>query len=367
MQSFKKYDYVIVGGGICGCSIAFELSKISSSVLLIDKLDNVSKGASGAAGAFLSPLLGKPNKFKDLVNEALIYSTNFYKQNTPELIDNCGTVRVPKDRLDEDKFQSYIPFIDFHFEVDIKTKGYFFPIGSVVNSSEICKILSKNAEQLFNYDVVSIDFVDECWVVNKEILAKNLILSTGASIKLLDEAYIEIRSVWGQRIDIETSTLISTNYHKECSIAHTTKINDTTYKSSIGATHHRFVDEKDTNNEDTLRLLKKANDILTLDNVKVTKLFGGARASSSDYFPMIGEIVDSKKTLEEFPYLKNGTNVNPQRFTRYKNLYIYNGVGGRGFVFAPYLAKILVKHIVKENNIDDTLSLDRLFKRWVKR
>ena len=75
----KEFDYIIIGAGIAGCCIAHFLSKYSKSILLIDKNEKVAFGASGAAGAFLSPLLGKPNDFKDLIKEALIFSTQFYK------------------------------------------------------------------------------------------------------------------------------------------------------------------------------------------------------------------------------------------------------------------------------------------------
>ena len=74
----KMYDYIIIGAGISGCSVAYELSKYSKNILLIDKLPNIASGASGAAGAFLSPLLGKPNNFKDLVTKSLRYSTKLY-------------------------------------------------------------------------------------------------------------------------------------------------------------------------------------------------------------------------------------------------------------------------------------------------
>ncbi len=74
----KKFDYVVIGAGIAGCSLAYFLSKYSKSILLIDRNSQVAFGASGAAGAFLSPLLGKPNDFKDLVTKSLIFSTNFF-------------------------------------------------------------------------------------------------------------------------------------------------------------------------------------------------------------------------------------------------------------------------------------------------
>jgi len=92
----KKYEYIVIGAGIAGCSLSHFLKKYSDSILLIDKNEDVASGASGAAGAFLSPLLGKPNKFKELVTKALNFSIDYYKNNFNEELQNCGTCRIPK-------------------------------------------------------------------------------------------------------------------------------------------------------------------------------------------------------------------------------------------------------------------------------
>jgi len=135
----QTYEYIIIGAGIAGCSVAYELSQYSEDILLIDKLNDISSGASGAAGAFLSPLLGKPNYFKSLVTEALKYSTNLYKTQFPNVIYNCGTTRIPKNDTDAQKFKSYEEFMDFTYLQD--NDGYFFPIGSVVSSFGVCKMM----------------------------------------------------------------------------------------------------------------------------------------------------------------------------------------------------------------------------------
>ncbi len=361
----KIYDYIIVGGGISGSATAFELSHYTKNILLIDKLEEVAKGASGAAGAFLSPLLGKPNNFKDLITHSLPYAVEFYKKYTPDCIDNCGTIRIPKDTIDQEKFQSYIPYMDFPFEE--KEDGYFFPIGSVVNSGEICRLLTKDIEKLFNLEITTITYQDDIWILNNSVKTKKLILATGANLSLLNEHYIDIRAVWGQRIDIETTTKVETNYHKECSVSRSIQLEKNLYQVSIGATHNRFEIDREVSEEDTKELLEKASDILKLENINVIKLHGGARAGSSDYFPIVGTLINSAKTIEKFPYLKNGTHVDHSRFERYENLYIINGVGGRGFVLAPYLAKQLVNHLIKNEAIDPQIIPDRLFTRWVKK
>jgi len=364
-----SYDYIIIGAGVSGCCTAYELSKHNENILIIDKLPDVALGASGAAGAFLSPLLGKPNDFKELVTKSLNYASLFYQENFPQHFNNCGTTRIPQNNEDKEKFKSYIPFMDFPYEEE--NDGYFFKIGSVVDSNSICKSMLKNCkdnvETKFNYEVSKISHKNETWILNDEIYTKNIIFTTGSDITLIDQFYLKLRAVWGRRIDITTSTTFTHNYHKACSISQSKITEDNKQFVSIGATHHRIEEGVNDITSNTDELLKKAKERKELENVNVINHYVGARACSVDYFPIVGDIIDSKKTLEEFPYLINGTNVDPTRFTRFKNAYVLTGVGGRGFVLAPYLANVLVNNIIDSKEIDKNIKIDRLFKREVKR
>lgn len=379
----QEFDYVIVGAGIAGCSLAHFLSKYSKSVLLIDKNEDVAFGASGAAGAFLSPLLGKPNKFKDLVTNALKFSMTYYKKYFSEDLINCGTCRIPKNSEDEEKFQSYIPYMDFEYKKF--EEGYLFKIGSVVKPYEICKKLSNDTLKLFDYEINKIEKIENYWLLNDEIKTKNLFLTTGADISLIEEKYLDIRAVWGQKIDVLTTTKVEVNYHKDCSLS----ISNKDGIVSIGATHHRFDDKKQessydlklkninklkhndcTNNimqEDVKELLTKANDIKTLNDVTVLDIKIGARASSVDYFPMVGKLVDSQKSFEKYPHLKNGFQIKNENLEMIDNLYILNGVGGRGFVLSLYLANKLVENIFNNEELEEEITNFRLFKRWAKK
>lgn len=383
----KEFDYLVIGAGIAGCSLVHFLKNYSSSILLIDKNEDVAFGASGAAGAFLSPLLGKPNKFKDLVTKSLNFSINYYKEFFSDELINCGICRIPKNQEDEEKFQSYIPFMDFEYEKF--EEGCFFPIGSVVKPYEVCKKLSKDVDKLFNFNVTKIERIEDFWLINNEIKAKNLFLTTGANISLIDEEYFDIRAVWGQKIDILTSSKIDINYHKECSLSKSKKIDENRYVVSIGATHNRFskdmrnssynlelanINKIEHNKEtkeiieaDIQKLLKKANDIKELKNIEVIDVKIGARASSVDYFPMVGKLVDSKKSIEKFPHIKNGTHIKNENLIMKDNLFVLNGVGGRGFVLSLYLANQLVENIFNNKKLDDEITNYRLFSRWAKK
>ena len=370
MTNQKEYEYIIIGAGIAGCSTAYFLNKYSKSILLIDKNEKVSAGASGAAGAFLSPLLGKPNKFKDLISTALKFSTSFYKELNTESFKNEGVCRIPKNDEYREKFESYKPFMDFEYKV--LEDGYFFEVGSWVNPSEICDLLTQKVNKKLNYNIDLINRKDNIWILNNEIKTKNLILCTGANTKLIKEKYFDIRAVWGQKIDILTSTNVKFNYHKECSVSKAVKTQkDNIYKVSIGATHHRFDSREfytqDIIDEDSLRLIDLANDIVKLEDVNIIDVKLGARASSTDYFPMVGSLIDSKKSFKKFPHLINGTHIKDDMLEKIENLYVINGVGGRGFVLSPFLANELVENIINNRKIDETITTYRLFKRWAKK
>ena len=387
----KMFDYVVVGAGIAGCSLAYFLSKYSSDILLIDRNEDVAFGASGAAGAFLSPLLGKPNNFKNLITKSLKFSIDFYKENFPEEITSCGTCRIPKNEEDKQKFQTYIPYMDFEFQE--YENGYFFQIGSVVNPYQICKKLSNNIEKLLNYDVNKIEKYEDFWLINDEIKAKKLFLTTGADISLIKENYFDIRAVWGQKIDISSTTCIGINYHKECSLSKSKEFIDENKNIrniiSIGATHNRFDDitidssfkvnlvninkiehnsyTKSIIQNDIQKLLEKANDIKELNEVEILDVKIGARGSSVDYFPMVGALVDSNKSFLKYPHIKNGTHIKNENLELIENLYVINGVGGRGFVLSLYLANCLVENIINNKEIDKEITNFRLFKRWAKK
>ena len=382
-----KYDFIIIGAGIAGCSTAYHLSKEFDNILLVDRNSYAAAAASGAAGAFLSPLLGKSNELKSLVAQALEYSVEFYKQNTKEFITNKGIVRIPKNEMDDKKFQEYIPHLEFLYEK--KGDGYFFDIGSRVDSINVCEVLSKDINKKFNLDIKKMEFKDDTWILNDSLQTKNVILTTGADITLLDEDYFKIRPVWGQKIDVETSTQVKNNFHKVCSISASHALPNGNHQVTIGATHNvyncdhkvcsyclkipnisdkpRYTCNSEFVQKDTEKLLNLANDIINLKDVKVLNTRIGARASSGDYFPMVGALINSKETLIKYPYIKKGSKVPEKDFITYKNLFVLNGVGGRGFVLSPYLAKQLVDFIVSGKEIDKNITTHRLFKRWARR
>jgi tRNA 5-methylaminomethyl-2-thiouridine biosynthesis bifunctional protein len=88
------------------------------------------------------------------------------------------------------------------------------------------------------------------------------------------------------------------------------------------------------------------------------------RAGCRDYFPIVGSVIDVSYMLKHYPSLQKGSKA-PLKYI--KNLYVFNGLGGRGFVFAPMMAEVLASHITKGREIDTRVCADRLFLKWCRK
>jgi glycine/D-amino acid oxidase-like deaminating enzyme len=342
----KLNDFAVIGAGIAGSSIAYELSKRGKKVVVYD--DDSVFCASKAAGAFVSPMVGKPNPFKDLTNKAFFYSTNLYKELLGDKYLQCGVLRLPKNDTDKQKFNIYEKYIDFEFQK--KDGGFFFPQAGIIRPHLILPRLLQNVE------VIKKNITDL-----KQIKAKNIIIATGAKKLLFDLPYKIIRGVWGERITIKTSTILKHSYHKNVSVSPT--IED---KILIGATHkreHSFSIDKDAQDE----LLQKANEIIDIKVEKILEIKAGMRSGSMDYFPILGQLIDVQKSIAQFPCIKKGTKIPQEKLFYHKNIFLHLGHGGRGFVLAPFSAKILADFITKNIPIDSKLQNSRFFYRWARK
>lgn len=351
-----KYEYIIIGAGVCGCSISYFLR--DKNCLLIDR-DGIAKNASGSAGAFLSPMVGVKSLIKDFINEALLFSLNLYRElNLKSFIQN-GLLKLPRDERDFSKFREYEKFINIEYKK--LDGGFFFDIGAVVNPNEVAKELTKEIE-FRELNVENLEFRDGIWIVNQTLKSENIILATGFE-EIIDFQYLKIRPVWGQRIDIATSSKVPFNIHKNISIS-TNRENGIV---SIGATHKKNCSISNIEREESLKLIELAKEMRELKDIELIQEFSGVRAGSIDFLPIVGEVIDAKASLQKYPNIVNGERFPHFELKRYPNLYILNGVGGRGFVLAPYIAKILSEYILEDRAIAEILTSDRLFYKWARK
>jgi tRNA 5-methylaminomethyl-2-thiouridine biosynthesis bifunctional protein len=372
----KIYDFLIIGAGSAGCSTAYFLQRSGKKVAIIDR-EGIAGGASGVAGAFLSPLPGKKNSYNTFVNEALNFSINFYEKLIPDSISKKGVLRVPNDNFSKEKLENN----DVEFEYFDNNKlhaissnfkdidGYFYKNAAVIEPLSICNKMVEECD-FYKQDIDKLVFKDNFYCI-EDIKAKNIILAQGVSKPLVKHPYFDISPIFGLRVDVKTSTKIPFNIHKSISIS--TNKNDGTV--AIGATHERHDSSQlectttcdkcifyvDSEKDQVDSLLNKAKELIDLEDLEVIKTYKGARATIKSYFPVLGKIVDYESSLKKYPSIKNGTKISQEMLDYYPNMYIINALGSRGFVFGPYLAKILSEHILNETPIPKDISTQKLF------
>jgi len=347
----ELYDYVIIGAGIAGCSMAHFLQ--NQKTLILDKV-GVSQKASNAAGAFLFPKVGFNTKYTKFVNDALLYSFKFYEKVGIET-NKSGVLILPRDEKDIQKFQEYKKTFTLPYEE--REEGFFFKDGGVLESVDVCKKLIENVE-FKQIEITSIKKEDN-FILNDSLQAKNIILATGWE-SVIDIPYIKIRPVWGERIEIKTLLSLNHHYHKNCSVS--TNLDGIV---KIGATHERRWSEKEPDEENAESLINKAEEIAKLPEYSIHSMKAGMRAGSIDYFPIIGQVIDSEKTLEKYPETKKGRI--PKEVIYIDNLYIINGGGGRGFSNYLYSANFLSEFLLKETEIPNFLDTKRLFIKYARK
>ena len=367
----KNYDIIVIGAGIAGCSSAYFLKQKGLKVLVVDRAGVAAMGGSSAAGAFVSPKIGKGSELQLITNEAYEFAKDFYVEHFAEHFSQTGVIRIPKDEADAQKFPEYENYntatrewVDKeHLEqLGIKEtfESFLFNQAGVCDAPSMCKALIEEIEYA-QYEVEKLHYEDERWIVG-EYKAKKIVLATGYENRLFDMRYMGVKGTWGSRGDYLSEIELDVSMHKQISVS--ANINGIV---KIGATHEKGVNAcMKCDGKPLEALFEVASTMVDTSDFKLKETFCGMRAGSKDYFPLVGEVIDVEAMLEENPKLARGAKL--QGEPKYiKNLYVCNGLGGRGFVFAPLMAKMLAQKIVEDKAIDKRVNPDRLFLKWCRK
>ncbi len=366
----KIYDTIVIGAGVSGLLTAFALHKRGQKVLIIDKMGAMS-GGSGGAGAFISPKIGNDGTLHQFTNDAFSYAIDFYKRYMPNAFSQTGVIRMPKDAKDSLKFPLYekanyknyknlSPKDLNDFGIKSQLNAFLFEEAGVIEPHEVEKAVLEEIE-ICILEVTTLIKENDLWLIGEE-KAKNIVLATGYKEQLIDMRYMDIRSSWGVRFDAFTSKVFQHSLHENLSISAT---HNGVIK--IGATHELQVkDEIPCSMKSAQKLLNMASLLVDTSDFEIKELFCGMRANSRDYFPIVGGVVDVAYMLENFPNLIHGSKA-WGGIKMVEGLFVCNGLGARGFVFAPLVAEMLADLIVDKKAINTQIDPTRLFLGWCRR
>ena len=365
----KTYDTIIIGAGIAGCCSTYTLQQKGQKVLLLDRSAVAASGGSGAAGAFVSPKIGKGSPLQALTNEAFHFAKDFYLKHFPKYFHQTGVIRIPKDMEDAEKFSTYEAFNDSKYrwvsQKELKTIGiknsqesFIFEEAGVCDAPEMCAAILEQVPHA-QYDVKSLSFEDGVWSVG-EYSSKNIVLATGYQNDLLDMRYMGVKGTWGSRGDYRSDLDLKVSMHKSISVS--ANVNGII---KIGATHVKSKEPcKVCDGEALKELFESASQMIDTSDFVLKEIFCGMRSGSKDYFPLVGKVIDVPFMLETYPAIIRGAKPTMKYVD---NLFVCNGLGGRGFVFAPLMARILAECIIEGEEVDSRVKTDRLFLKWCRK
>ena len=369
----SNFDIAVIGAGIAGVSTAWFLKNTGMNVLLIDKSSYPASGGSGAAGAFISPRIGKGGRLQELTNRAFEYAVDFYSSNFPQHFHHTGILRVPKNSDDAEKFKIYEQYNHKPYRIYDKDRlksigiedegpGFYFPKAGDCDAMRLCEAMVSNINyrQMHVKEIVKSNDIWEIVSDSESIKVPKIILATGYENRLFDMRYMGVKGLWGSRGDYYTDNTIPTTIHKDFTLS-----SDRDGIVKIGATHIKSPNPCMICDGKPLKgLEKKAKNLYPGLEIKLKRTLCGMRSTSRDHFPLAGQILDVESMLKKYPALYRGAKV---EFEYLNGIYILNGLGGRGFVFAPLMAKYLTDHITEDKTLPPEIIPDRLFYKWVRR
>lgn len=348
-------DYLIVGSGLAGISFAEIALKNNKSILVVDDASQVS---SRIAGGLYNPVILK--RFSEVwkAQEQLLLMDDFYSEIEAKL---------------KTQFNFKMPILRKFFSIE--EQNNWFAASDKKNlapflSTKLVVAKYNSIESPYDYgEVLHTGYVDTALLVDtyKEYLRQNNILLEES----FHSSYIEFLDYGIQYKNIQARHIIFAEgfgMHKnpffnylpldgtkgELFIIKAPDLNlDVIVNTSVfilpmgndlfkvGATYN-WQDKTDLPTEEGKQeLIARIKEIITCD-FEIVKHFGGVRPTVKDRRPLIG-------THEER-----------------KSLHILNGLGTRGVMLGPAMAKALYENIENETPLDREIDIRRFHKRYLK-
>ena len=352
-QNIKNhYDYLIVGQGIAGTSLAWHLHESGKRILLIN--DSSLPSSSKVAAGIFNPLTGKKLVKTWLADEIFPYAQNFYagleeKLNVKFLhqasifrpfrsieeqnsylaqTSDPGISRYIQSPSDQQNVPEHVhaPFggmevirsgwVDLPLLLD-KSRDYFSNLSQYLESAFHIDDLKVSQESV-SWNGYSFDKVILCQGFNaRENELFNWLPFTPVKGQILE---IEIDKLSTNQI-VNQGIFILPVSEKQC---------------RVGATYSWDPLDWETTEAAALELESKLKPLLKVP-YKITGQLAGIRPSSHDRRPMLG--------------------IHPD----HPRIGIFNGLGTKGVTLAPYFANQFTEYLEKQKELNEAVNIKRYF------
>lgn len=346
-------DYLIVGLGLAGSSLAFRLEKMGKDFIVFD---DESQEASKVAGGFMNPVVLKRFTLAWKADEQLEMAKSFYGELegllkktflTPlEIYRRFSSIEEQNNWFSATDKSHLAAFLDSRIvsqlNPHVPAKHGF---GRVLNTARLDPraMLESYTEHLKNKKILKEERfkyqelqLTSNGVIYQDIPFKKVIFCEGFGMlnnPFFD--YLPMRGNKGEYIIIKAPDL-----KLEVGIKSSVFIfpaGEDLY--AVGATYSNTDRSPGPTTHARTELVEKLKEFVKTD-FEVVDQVAGLRPATIDRRPVAG--------------------VHPQ----YKNLYCCNGFGSRGILMAPWISQQLLKFIEEDIALDPEVDLKRFTKKW---
>lgn len=355
---------IIVGAGLAGCFMAYELAHFGFKVILIDQASGVAQKASQSTQAVLYPTMSIYNApLTRLMLEATQYAIKCYAPwiKAGWVEGECTGVlqlavheQLRKHHASLEGWLNAYPALgtlvsaekaSWLAGVPVEHDGLWMPEMGFVNMPQLCSFLIKHPkiECVWNTAVSSLKYEDECWHAGV-YQAPYLVLATGSDTSLLEPyALSYVTRLKGQMTAVLPSSMSKTLAMPICAHGHVTPVQGG--RQWLGATYHTsFEDDAPVQEDDEhhLALFKS----LFHGDTTVVGHWANVRLSTRDHLPIVGSVPFDPLFSKTYDALKYHTKrYIPEPMPHYPGLFYCTGFGSRGLTTVPYCAKYLASWI----------------------
>lgn len=347
--AMKEVDYIVVGCGLAGIAFCEELINSQKTFVVIDDRSQLS---SVVAAGLYNPIVLK--RFNEVwkANEQLELALPFYQRLEQKLNVSLDTNiaiyrRFASIEEQNDWFAACDkPNFDKYLSTDLvkNTNASVvapFGFGKVLQTGRIdtsvllshykayLKEASLYVSGTFNYQNLEIhhnSFRYDTISTRHLVFAEGFGMMKNPFFKMLP-----LNEAKGEVIIIKAPDLKIMDYIPKSSIF-VVPLGDDLY--SVGATYNWDDKTNNTTEAARLELVSKLKELITCD-YEIVDQKAGIRPTVNDRRPLVGEHPD------------------------HKNMYILNGLGTRGVMVSPYVAKALYDHIEYQMPLDKEIDINR--------
>ena len=372
---------VIVGCGLAGCHVAFELATRGINVVLLDACDTVGGGASGNSIGIVKPFVtrspGRSDQFYKAAFDFLLarFDTNAQLRDEAQF-NECGVLQL---------FEREFPLNDSYTTcsadeasalagVQINSPAVYFKRAGWLNPCTLCHALVQHPN-------IEVRLQQRVCAIYRNKNALSVAIENGTEKD--KEKNVDSVTKNNKTTQIECSTLILANGPNANEFSPTSELpiiaargqtsrfavtGKTVLKTVVTGKRYAVPDGNSVvvgasfvrNQTDTKILLCEHEENQTALNALLPTLkfnpnaqsgFCAIRATTPDRFPIVGPIPRLSSYPQDYARLSDG--LPEHRFPNasyYEGLYVIGGFGSRGIVSTPYCAKLLADYLLSSTD-----------------